>query len=289
MKGIILAGGNATRLYPITHAISKQLLPVYDKPMVYYPLSTLMRAGIRDILVITTPRDKHLFEALLGDGNRWGISLSYQEQSTPGGIAQAFLIGKDFVGDESCALALGDNLFFGENLGQILKSAAKLNSGATILCHEVAHPSRFGVVEFDSLGNPKSIIEKPENPRSNWIITGLYFFDNSVVELASSLKPSARGELEITDIHNAYLERGKLTVERLGQEYSWYDAGTFDSLLQASSFVQSAEKAQDLKIACLEQIAYREGFIDRAHLKTLATNHPDPDMAEFLLKVANDG
>ena len=289
MKGIILAGGNATRLYPITHAISKQLLPVFDKPMIYYPLSTLMRAGIRDILIITTPRDKHLFEALLDDGNRWGISLSYQVQSSPGGIAQAVHIGRDFIGDDSCALALGDNLFFGESLGIILKKAAGLDTGATILCHEVPDPSRFGVVEFDPKGNPKSVMEKPENPLSNWIVTGLYFYDNSVVELASELNPSARGELEITDINNIYLERGELKAERLGENFSWFDAGTFDSLLQASNFVQTAEKGQDVRIACLEEIAYREGFIDRIHLKSLAANHPDPDMAGFLLKVLNDG
>ncbi len=257
LKGIILAGGTGTRLYPITLGTSKQLLPIYDKPMIYYPLSTLMLAGIRDILVITTPEDRSQFARLLGDGTRWGIRLSYAEQPRPEGLAQAFLIGADFIGAQRVALVLGDNLFFGHGLSELLRLAAARARGATIFAYRVRDPERYGVVSFDAAGRPVRIDEKPSEARSNWAITGLYFFDNQVIHYAAEVEPSRRGELEITDLHNLYLAAGALQVEKLGRGYAWLDTGTFESLIDAASFVQTLEQRQGMKIACPEEIAYR--------------------------------
>ena len=270
LKGIVLAGGSGTRLYPITRGVSKQLLPIYDKPMIYYPLSTLMLAGIRDILIITTPMDRCQFERLLGDGSQWGIRLTYAEQPKPRGLAEAFIIGADFIGADRVAMVLGDNIFFGHGLPELLAKAAANQQGATVFAYHVSDPERYGVVTFDENNRAVSIEEKPTHPSSNWAITGLYFFDNDVVRYASQVRPSARGELEITDLQTCYLSAGALHVERMGRGFAWLDTGTFQSLIDAASFVQTLETRQGMKVACLEEIAFRQGFIDREQLIDLA-------------------
>jgi glucose-1-phosphate thymidylyltransferase len=282
MKGIILAGGSATRLYPLTRTISKQLLPVYDKPTIYYPLATLMLAGIRDVLIISTPRDLPMIRDLLGSGQQIGIRLTYMEQLRPAGIAEAFIIGADFVGSSPVCLILGDNIFYGNDLINGLERSADLTEGAKLFAYHVHDPERYGVVEFDETGKALSLEEKPKSPRSNWAVTGLYFYDGTVVDIARGLNPSARGELEITDVNRAYLQRGQLTVARLGRGVAWLDSGTYDSLLAASQFVQTLELRQGLKVACVEEIAYAKGFIDEKQLFTLADQFPNSSYGAYL-------
>jgi glucose-1-phosphate thymidylyltransferase len=288
LKGIILAGGLGTRLYPVTQAISKQLLPVYDKPMVYYPLSTLMLAGIRDILLISTPKDTPRFEELLGDGRKWGIRLRYTVQPKPEGIAQAFLVGRKFIGRDPVALILGDNLFYGHDLTSLLAKAAGKRRGATIFAYAVRDPERYGVVEFDRRGKAIGIEEKPTRPRSRYAVVGLYFYDNRVIEIASRLKPSARGELEITDVNRAYLERGQLEVMPMGRGYAWLDTGTHEHLLEASHFIETIERRQGLKVACPEEVAYRMGYISAARLRSLARPLAKSSYGEYLRRVLTE-
>ena len=289
MKGILLAGGSGSRLYPLTRSVSKQLLPVYDKPVIYYPLSVLMLAGIRDILVISTPRDTPLIQALLGDGRDLGLSLSYRVQPEPRGIAQAFLIGEEFVAGSPVCLILGDNIFYGHDLVPLLVDSARLTAGARVFAYHVDDPERFGVVEFDRTGRALSLEEKPKQPRSNWAVTGLYFYDARVVEVAKGLTPSARGELEITDVNRHYLKAGRLSVTPLGRGVAWLDAGTFDSLISSSLFVQTLEHRQGLKIACIEEIAYAKGFIDEAGLERLAAACGSGDYGRYLRRVLAEG
>ncbi|MDG2242271.1 MAG: glucose-1-phosphate thymidylyltransferase RfbA [Rhodospirillaceae bacterium] len=288
MKGIILAGGSGTRLHPITHSVSKQMLPVYDKPMIYYPLSTLMLAGIQDILVITTPQDAPSFEHLLGDGARWGVNIQFAQQPSPDGLAQAFIIGKNFVGQDACALVLGDNIFYGQGLTDTLRKTSKLTSGASVFGYRVKDPERYGVVSFDAEGRATSIEEKPKIPKSKWAVTGLYFYDNDVIEIASNLKPSERGELEITDVNKHYLERGDLNVACLSRGFAWFDTGTCDSLVEASAFVQTIERQQGQRISVPEEIAFANGWITLESLVELGSALKKSGYGEYLLQLAED-
>ncbi|MCM0756334.1 glucose-1-phosphate thymidylyltransferase RfbA [Desulfovibrio aminophilus] len=288
MKGIILAGGSGTRLQPLTRVVSKQLLPVFDKPMIYYPMSVLMLAGIREILIISTPEDLPRFRAMLGDGSRLGLSLSYAEQPTPGGLAQAFLIGADFIGQDSVCLVLGDNLYYGQGLIALLQGCAKLDRGGVVLAYPVKDPERYGVVQFDASGRAMCIEEKPREPKSKYAVTGLYFYDNSVVEIARSLKPSPRGEMEITDVNNVYLERGELRVEVMGRGFAWLDMGTHESLLRAANFVSAIQERQGFIVACLEEIAFRMGLIDADRLEALGMEMKQNDYGRYLIEIARE-